>query len=183
MKHFLLYVDESMQNLPEAKNTVLDPEMMQSVEEHQEVPTEEVTVTPVKGLKKRRRVQKLATECHQELKERTQGYCGSRKKVTIAGRRTFRHVRLAWRKRNVFRKIWIQGSRELWKKLAANGMRMTHRAKVAWRRGQDRKLHDQDNVGQRTQKGWTSRMRLWKKQECKTDIRGRGLRQELQGSK
>jgi regulator of sigma D len=31
MKHFLSYVDESMQNLPEAKKTVLDPEMMQSM--------------------------------------------------------------------------------------------------------------------------------------------------------
>jgi uncharacterized coiled-coil protein SlyX len=39
----------------EAKKTVPDPEMIQSVEKHQEVPREEAAVTPVKGLRKRRR--------------------------------------------------------------------------------------------------------------------------------
>jgi hypothetical protein len=92
-------------------------------------------------------------------------------KVTVAGRRTFCHAGLAWRKRNVFRNIRIQGNRESWKKLAANGIRMTPRAKVARRRRHSLKLYDQDNVGQRTQKGWTSRMRLWKRQKCKIDIR------------
>jgi hypothetical protein len=32
-----------------------DPGMMQSAEEHQDVPSEDVVVRPVKGLKKRRR--------------------------------------------------------------------------------------------------------------------------------
>jgi hypothetical protein len=40
--------------------TVPDPGMMQSAGEHQDVSREEAAITPVKGLKKRRRVQNLA---------------------------------------------------------------------------------------------------------------------------
>jgi hypothetical protein len=144
------------------EKTEPDPDMMQSAEEHQNIPNEEAAVTPVKGLKKRRRVQKLTAERRQKLKERTRGYCRSQRRVNVAGRRALRHARSAWCKRNFFRKIRTQGSRELWKKLAANRIRMTHHAKVARHRGHGRKLYDQDNVGQRTQKGWTSRMRLEK---------------------
>jgi hypothetical protein len=36
----------------ETKKIEQDPEMMQSVEEHQEVPSEDVVVRPVNGLKK-----------------------------------------------------------------------------------------------------------------------------------
>jgi hypothetical protein len=117
MQHFLSYVDERTQKLPDAMKIEQDPRMMQSVEEHQEVPREEVTVTPVRGLKKQCRVQKLAAECPQKLKERNWGCCGSQKRVTIADRRMFRHARLAWHKRTVFRKNQIQGSRESRKKL------------------------------------------------------------------
>jgi hypothetical protein len=41
------------------EKTVPDPEMMQSVEEHQEVPREDAAVKSVKGRKKRHRGQKL----------------------------------------------------------------------------------------------------------------------------
>jgi hypothetical protein len=47
--------------------------MMQSVEEHQEIPKGEAAVMPVGGLRKRRRVRKLASERRQKPKERTQG--------------------------------------------------------------------------------------------------------------
>jgi hypothetical protein len=40
MQHFLSYVYESTQNLPEATKIEQDPGMMQSAEEHQEVPRE-----------------------------------------------------------------------------------------------------------------------------------------------
>jgi hypothetical protein len=174
MAHHTCIMACLVQTEANTEKTVPDSEMMQSVKEHQEVPREEVAVTPVKGLKKRRRVQKLAAERLQELKERTQGFCGSRKRVTVACRMTFRHSRLARRKKDVFKKkIRIQGSRELRKKLAADGITMTHSAKVARRRGHARRLYDQGNVGQRTQKRWTSRMRLWKRQESEIDIRGR----------
>jgi hypothetical protein len=95
MQQLLSYVDKSTRNLPEATKIEPDPEMMQFVEEHQEVPREEAANMPVKGLKKRYRVRNLAAERHQKLKERTRGYCGSQKRVTVAARRTFRHAKLA----------------------------------------------------------------------------------------
>jgi hypothetical protein len=62
IQHFLSYVDESTQILPDAKKTVPDPRMMPSVEAHQDNPTEDVAVMPVRGLRKRRRVQNLAAD-------------------------------------------------------------------------------------------------------------------------
>jgi hypothetical protein len=53
-----------------------DPGMMQSVEEHQEILTEDTAVMPVGERRKRRRVQKLAAERRQRPKEGTGGYCG-----------------------------------------------------------------------------------------------------------
>jgi hypothetical protein len=44
MEHFLSYVDGSAQNLPEAKKTVPDPEMIQSVKEDQEAPREKAAI-------------------------------------------------------------------------------------------------------------------------------------------
>jgi hypothetical protein len=79
--------------------------MMQSIEEHQEIPKGEAAALPVGELRKRRRVRNLAAEHRQKLKERTRGYCGSRKRVTITGRRMTRRARVAWHKRNIFRKI------------------------------------------------------------------------------
>jgi hypothetical protein len=46
MQHFLSYADESTQNLPEATRIEKDPGMMQSVEEHQDVPREEAAIMP-----------------------------------------------------------------------------------------------------------------------------------------
>jgi hypothetical protein len=76
------------------------PDMMQSAEEHQDVPREEAAVMPVRGLRKRRRVWKLAAERRQKPKEATRGHCGSRRRVTVAGKRTSRHATVAWGKRN-----------------------------------------------------------------------------------
>jgi hypothetical protein len=53
------------------EKTVLDPEMMQSMEEHQEIPTEDAAIMPVGELRKRHRVKKLAMEHRQKLKEGT----------------------------------------------------------------------------------------------------------------
>jgi hypothetical protein len=63
-----------------------DPGMMQSVVEHQEVPNEEATMIPVRGLRKQCRDRNLAMERRQKPKERTRVYCGSWKRVTTAGR-------------------------------------------------------------------------------------------------
>jgi hypothetical protein len=56
-------------------------------------------------------------------KSETRGYCGSRKGVTVADRRTSRHATVAWRKRKFTSYIQIQESHESSKDLAADGMR------------------------------------------------------------
>jgi hypothetical protein len=88
---------------PEAMKIEQDPGMMQSAEEHQEIPTEDAAVMAVGEPRKRRRVQKLATERRQKLKEGTGAYCGLRRRVTAVGKRTSRHATVAWRRRKLFR--------------------------------------------------------------------------------
>jgi hypothetical protein len=95
MKQFVL---ETWNTHIEAKKIEPDLEMMQPVKEHQEVHREEAAVVPVRGPRKRRRVRKLAAERRQKPKEGTLGYSGSRKGVTVAGKRTSRHATVAWRK-------------------------------------------------------------------------------------
>jgi hypothetical protein len=56
----------------EATKTEPDPGMMQSVEEHQEIPKEDATVMPVGGLRKRRRDRNLAAGRRQKPKRRIQ---------------------------------------------------------------------------------------------------------------
>jgi hypothetical protein len=80
-----------------------NPEMMQSIGEHQEVPKEEPAVRYSGALKKWHRGWNLAMERRQKLKERTQGNCGSWKKLTVAGRKMTHHTGVAWHKRNVVR--------------------------------------------------------------------------------
>jgi hypothetical protein len=71
----------------EATETEPDPRMMQSIEEHQEIPKEEAAVMLVGKSRKRRRVCNLAAERHQKRKERTRGNRGSRRKSALpAGR-------------------------------------------------------------------------------------------------
>jgi hypothetical protein len=81
----------------DTEKTEADPGMMLSIEEHQEIPKGEAAVMPVGGLRKRRRVRNLATVCHQKPKERTWGYCGSQKRVAVAGSRNVsHHAKVAW---------------------------------------------------------------------------------------
>jgi hypothetical protein len=47
----------------EATGTKLDPGMMQSIEEHQEIPKEDAAVMPVGEPRKQHRVCNLAAEC------------------------------------------------------------------------------------------------------------------------
>jgi hypothetical protein len=100
-----------------------DPGMMQSVEEHQDVPSEDVVVRQVRGLWKRRSVRKLAAERRQKPQEGTRGYCGSRRRVTVAGKRTSRHATVAWRRRKLLRKSGTQDTCGPPKNFAAAGMR------------------------------------------------------------
>jgi uncharacterized protein YbbK (DUF523 family) len=47
LQHILSHINQSMQILPEVKKTMPDPRMMLSVEEHQDIPTEDGAVMPV----------------------------------------------------------------------------------------------------------------------------------------
>jgi hypothetical protein len=107
------------------EKTETDPGMMQSKEKHQEIPRGEAAVMSVRGLRKLCRVRNLAAERRQKPKERTRGYCGSRKTVTVAGRRTSRHASVAWRKRNLCRRIGTLEKCGRRKDFPAAGMRTT----------------------------------------------------------
>jgi hypothetical protein len=122
-KHSFYSVDHTN---PEAMKIEQDPEMMQSAVEHQEIPMGEAVVIPVRGLRKWHSVCKLAVEHRQKPNERNQGFCGLWKRVTVADRRTSRHVRVAWRKRKLLRK---SGTRENCGTACRN---MSRHATVAW---------------------------------------------------
>jgi hypothetical protein len=78
--------------------------MMQSIEEHQEIPKEDAAVMPIGELRKRRRVCNLASERCQKRKEKTRGYRGFRRKSAAACKRVFCRAIEAWCKRNIARK-------------------------------------------------------------------------------
>jgi hypothetical protein len=101
----------------------VNPEEMQSVMEHQGIPKGKAAVVPVKGLRKRCKDGKLAREHHQRLKEGTRRCCGSRKRVTFAGKRTSRHATVSWRKRKLFRKSGTKENCGPCKELTAAAMR------------------------------------------------------------
>jgi DNA repair exonuclease SbcCD ATPase subunit len=69
------------------EKTEPDPRMMQSTEEHQEIPNEDAAVMPVGEPRKRCRVQNLAAESHQKRTDRIWGNHGSRRKsAAVAGK-------------------------------------------------------------------------------------------------
>jgi hypothetical protein len=70
----------------DTEKTEPDPGMMQSAEEHQEIPKGEDAVMPVGELRKWRRVRSLAVERRQKWKERTRGNHGSRRESAAACR-------------------------------------------------------------------------------------------------
>jgi hypothetical protein len=139
-------MSKTNQEKMEATDLKGNPEEMECESEHKEIPKEDAVVKPVEGRKKRHRGQKLAAGRHGEPKELTRGDCGSRRKLAAACRKVSRRARVAWHKRNVFRKIRTQGNCGLWKELPAAGRRMTLSTKVALRRGHDHKRYDQHNV-------------------------------------
>jgi hypothetical protein len=167
----------------EAKKIEPNPEMMQPVGEHQDVPREDTAVMSIRGLRKRRRVQKLTAERRLKPKEGTRGFCGSRRRVTVAGRRTSRHVTVACLKRKLFRRSGTQehyGSQRLF---AATSRGMALCAGVAQRGGHDDKRHSQVNVGQEIKKRQKDGKRMRKHPEWNRGLRDVGLSQQLQGRK
>jgi hypothetical protein len=109
--------------------------MMQSEEEHQEIPKEEAAVMLVGEPRKWHRVCNLAAECRQKRMERTGGKTGSRRKSAIACRKVSHSAEVAWRKRNLFRNVQALEKRERRKEFTATRIRTTRCAKVARRKG------------------------------------------------
>jgi hypothetical protein len=136
----------------------------------------------IRGLWKQRRVQKLAAENRRKPKEGTRKFCGSRRRVTVAGRRTSRHATLAWLKRKLFRRSGTQehcGSRRLF---AAASRGMARGAGVARHGGHDGKRHGRSMWDKKSRND--KRMgRLRKYSEWNTGLRDVGLRQKLRGRK
>jgi hypothetical protein len=115
----------------EATETEPKPGMMQSIEEHQEIPKEDAAVMPVRGPRKLHRVCNLATECCQKMRERTRGNSGSRRKSAAACRKVSRNAKVAWGKRNLIRKIQTLEKCGQRMEFAAARIRINRCAKVA----------------------------------------------------
>jgi hypothetical protein len=135
-----------------------DPEKMQSVEEHQKIPKEDTAVMPVGGLRKRRRDRNLAAGHRQKPKRRIRASCKSRRRLTVAGKKVTRRATVAWRKRNIFRRIVTQGNCGLRKRLVVTGKRMPavqkwHEAEITVCRGKEKtSLHIEHRNDERKKK-------------------------------
>jgi hypothetical protein len=112
----------------------INPGMMQSVEEHQDVLNEDVAVMPVGEPKKRRRGRKLTSVRCGGPKKLNRGNCGSWKKLAAACRKVSCHATVAWRKRKVFRKSETRGYCGSRKGMTVADRRTSRHATVAWRK-------------------------------------------------
>jgi hypothetical protein len=165
----------------EATETKPDPGKMQSVEEHQEIPKEDATVMPVRGLRKQRRDRNPAAGRRQKPKRRIRASCEPRRRLTVASKKITRCATVAWRKRNIFRKIVTQGNCGPRSKLTAAGIKMTRHAGVAWPKEnivtKDRARNQAEQETQKRRK--EEKEGLWKFQECNSDIRDQCRRRPL----
>jgi hypothetical protein len=85
------------------EKTVHGAEMTQSVEEHQDIPTEDAAVAkPANEQRKWHRSQKSTAGRRREPKELTRGNCGSRRKLAAACRKVPHHATVSWLKGNSF---------------------------------------------------------------------------------
>jgi hypothetical protein len=116
------------------QKTEQNPEI-KSIAVHEEVPKEYTAMNTIGGLRKRHWCRNLAAERRQKPMERTRIKCGSLKQLVAARRETTHRATVAWRKRNVFRKIMTQGNCAPRKELATAGRKMTRCTKVAQHKG------------------------------------------------
>jgi hypothetical protein len=95
-------------------------------------------------------------------KSETRGFCGSRKGVTVADRRTSRHATVAWRKRKLTRNIQLQENHESSKDVAVNKMRKGSGCKNGIRRRDVKKLpHLKKERTTNGIKGWSTGQRSY----------------------
>jgi hypothetical protein len=155
-------MDGKLKELTETmEKTQMEPreEMMQSAEEHHEVPNEDAVVIPVRIRKRRHRGRMEAAGRRLEPKELNRRDRGSRKKLAAACRKASRRATVAWCKRNVFRKSWTCGFYGLRKEVTASRKMVTrcerHRQKVAQRSLQEG--HSSVDVGEARNTVWEER--------------------------
>ncbi|PNF32603.1 hypothetical protein B7P43_G18094 [Cryptotermes secundus] len=98
--------------------------------------------------KKRRRDRKRRI-----MKNPTRKNCGLQNKLAVVSRKVSRSARVAWRKRNIFRKSWTRGDHASRIKLAAICRKISRRATVARRwRSDFKKEIPQGTFGCQTEK-------------------------------
>jgi hypothetical protein len=155
-----------------------DPRMMQSVEEHQDIPTEDIAVMPVGEPRKQRRVWKSTAGRRGEPKELTRGNHGSRRRLAAACRKVSHHATVARQERNLIRKIWTDVNCGPRSTLAAASRRMTHSTKMA--RDTEHGLQEQgeDNITPRTREGRAMNNKRLKNTQRKSGIRDRGIKRQ-----
>jgi hypothetical protein len=173
----------------DTEKTKPDPGMMQSIEEHQEIPKGEATVMPVGEPRKQRRVRSLATEHRQKRKERTWGNRGSRRKSAATCRKVSRCARVAWHRKSIIRKIGTQENCGPCKEFAAARIRATRCAKVAQRKGHShegpsvqwerRKAQTRIKFARASRKGRTLEMRQLMHLEGTNGTRNRDFKEQL----
>jgi hypothetical protein len=163
----------------EATKTEPDPGKMQSVEEHQKIPKEEAAVMPVGELRKRGRDRNLAAGRRQKPKRRIHASCESKRRLAVAGKKMTRRAKVAWRKRNVFRRIGTEGNCGLRKRLTVAGRKTTSRARGAWHSENVKKDCARDQAKRGTPKRRKDGEGLWIFPECNNGLRNRGLSQQL----
>jgi hypothetical protein len=173
----------------EATETEPDPRMMQSIDEHQEIPKEGAAVMPVRDLMKRRRVCNLATERRQKRKESTRRSRGSRRKSAAACRKVSRRAKVAWRESNLFRNVQTQRNCGPRKRLTVTAIRTTRCAKVARHKERShegpsveqgrRKNKTRNKIGRGTRRGRMLGRRELMRQEGTNETRNRDFKEQL----
>jgi hypothetical protein len=101
----------------DTEKTAPNSGMMHSTAEHQEACNEDAIVKPVEGWKKQHRGRNQAAGQRGELKELTQGDCGSQRELAATCRKVFHHARMAWYKGNFDSgKLWTTAGIGCWQK-------------------------------------------------------------------
>jgi hypothetical protein len=128
-------LDDHQKRMMATKITEQNPEMIQSIEEHQDVPIEDVAVIPVAKPRKRHRGRKSTAGRRGEPNKLNRGNHGSRRKLAASCRKVSRHAAVVWRKRNLIRQIGTEVNWGTRSTVTVAGMRMTRYAGMAWLRG------------------------------------------------
>jgi hypothetical protein len=126
--------------------------MMQSTEDHQDIPKGEATVMRVGEPRKRRRVCNVAAERRRKRKERTRGQTGYMRKSAAACRKVSRLAKVTWRKRNLFRNVQTQRNCGPRRRLPVTRIRTSRCAKVPRNK---KGSHEEPSVEQGRRKGQT----------------------------